>query len=366
MRLPFECAFAMAMVVLVACEAACAAGRRAAAPPHASSKTMEQRIRDSVLNQPVKEDSILFPHPNVQRLDLTLVPTGQRPLDRTSVPDADRYVWRICPKTDSYLEYFNKRAAMLKAGGEKRLIDWCVQKRLHTAVEFELRHALRRISDLKDREYHKYRKRWLPYADRRQTAYTFALPVDGEWFVLRDSTGHHRIKHWATYAFDLVITKNGTYFRGRGRKLTDHYCWGKPVRAQADGVVMYVIDGNPDVPVGHSGGYGNANQLNVYYGAGIQGHYGHLQKGSIRVKKGDRVKQGDILGLVGNSGASGMPHLHFTMLDRGGFSLKGRFSYKRKAGSRWLDVNGKDLVENAYIKDWVPSTAVTKRDQPSE
>ena len=39
--------------------------------------------------------------------------------------------------------------------------------------------------------------------------------------------------------------------------------------------------------------------------------YAHLQPGSIRVKPGDRVRRGQVLGLLGNSGNSDAPHLHF-------------------------------------------------------
>ncbi|MBL8207092.1 MAG: M23 family metallopeptidase, partial [Blastocatellia bacterium] len=41
----------------------------------------------------------------------------------------------------------------------------------------------------------------------------------------------------------------------------------------------------------------------------------HLQPGSLRVKVGDKVKVGQVLGLVGNSGNSTEPHLHFHLSD---------------------------------------------------
>jgi murein DD-endopeptidase MepM/ murein hydrolase activator NlpD len=43
---------------------------------------------------------------------------------------------------------------------------------------------------------------------------------------------------------------------------------------------------------------------------------GHLRRGSVRVRRGDRVRAGDLLGRVGNSGNSTEPHLHFHVQDR--------------------------------------------------
>lgn len=45
----------------------------------------------------------------------------------------------------------------------------------------------------------------------------------------------------------------------------------------------------------------------------------HLQPGSLLVKAGDRVKRGQVLGLVGSSGNSDVPHLHFHISDRASF-----------------------------------------------
>ena len=44
--------------------------------------------------------------------------------------------------------------------------------------------------------------------------------------------------------------------------------------------------------------------------------YAHVQPGSLRVRPGDRVRRGDVLALVGNTGNSSMPHLHFHVMDR--------------------------------------------------
>jgi murein DD-endopeptidase MepM/ murein hydrolase activator NlpD len=50
-------------------------------------------------------------------------------------------------------------------------------------------------------------------------------------------------------------------------------------------------------------------------GDGVYAFYAHLQPGSIKVKVGDKVRRGQVLGLVGNSGNSTEPHLHFHLSD---------------------------------------------------
>jgi murein DD-endopeptidase MepM/ murein hydrolase activator NlpD len=53
------------------------------------------------------------------------------------------------------------------------------------------------------------------------------------------------------------------------------------------------------------------NHVILDLGGGHYAFYAHLQPGSLRVKQGDKVKKGQVLGLVGNSGNSTEPHLHF-------------------------------------------------------
>jgi murein DD-endopeptidase MepM/ murein hydrolase activator NlpD len=53
----------------------------------------------------------------------------------------------------------------------------------------------------------------------------------------------------------------------------------------------------------------------VGLGQGRFALYAHLQPGSLRVKLGDKVKAGEVLALLGNSGNSDAPHLHFHLMD---------------------------------------------------
>ena len=50
-------------------------------------------------------------------------------------------------------------------------------------------------------------------------------------------------------------------------------------------------------------------------GNGFFAFYGHLQKGSVTVNRGERVKRGQVLGRLGNSGNSSAPHLHFHIMN---------------------------------------------------
>jgi hypothetical protein len=75
-----------------------------------------------------------------------------------------------------------------------------------------------------------------------------------------------------------------------------------PIYSTGDGVVERVIRS--------FGGYGK--QVVINHGFGYKTRYAHMQ--DFNVKKGDRVKRGDMIGTVGNSGLSTAPHLHYEIL----------------------------------------------------
>ena len=80
--------------------------------------------------------------------------------------------------------------------------------------------------------------------------------------------------------------------------------WGSPVFAASDGVVQFA---------GRSSGYGNF--IKVTHGNGYGTGYGHLSR--IYVRGGERVRRGQRIGAVGNTGLSTGPHLHYELYRNG-------------------------------------------------
>jgi Peptidase family M23 len=164
------------------------------------------------------------------------------------------------------------------------------------------------------------------------TSVTLAAPVHGEWAVL-NPPGHARL------AFDLLATR-GSRAPYRGTTFVRHllasigveqvYGWGRSVVSPVDGVVAACSDGTPDrqrlnmprdllrlllrppAPGSPFSAYGG-NHVIVDAGSGFV-LLAHLRCGSVRVKPGQRVRIGDALGEVGNSGSSLQPHLHLQVM----------------------------------------------------
>ncbi|HEX6110857.1 MAG TPA: M23 family metallopeptidase [Geminicoccaceae bacterium] len=91
---------------------------------------------------------------------------------------------------------------------------------------------------------------------------------------------------------------------------------GVAVRAAAAGVVDALRDGVADVSVDEIGraavgGKECGNGIRLAHGDGWTTWYCHLRRGSLMVEQGDRVVAGQPLALVGLSGDTSFPHLHF-------------------------------------------------------
>ena len=100
--------------------------------------------------------------------------------------------------------------------------------------------------------------------------------------------------------------------------------WGREIISPAGGTIVRVRNDRPDQPVAGKSdpayfvpefpdGGDPGNHVVIDHGNGEFSMIAHMQKGSVRVKAGDRVTQGQILGLLGNSGDTSGPHVHYQL-----------------------------------------------------
>jgi murein DD-endopeptidase MepM/ murein hydrolase activator NlpD len=149
----------------------------------------------------------------------------------------------------------------------------------------------------------------------------FRLPLDGPitvgWGGATPDLNAHVSVPDQRWAYDLVVTRDGKTRRGTGKSLGSYYCYGQPVLAPASGTVYATFDGDPDMPPGRLGGGHDScgNQVVLQVAPDEFLFLCHLQRGSVRVKPGQRVAAGEPLARVGNSGNSSEPHLHLHLQD---------------------------------------------------
>lgn len=168
--------------------------------------------------------------------------------------------------------------------------------------------------------------------DRRMVP-VIGSPLRGEGFISADSccdaTRHTRAalpvngRIWVAqrYAVDWEqLDGQGRIYSGPREKPESYTIFGKPVFAVSDATVASVVDGLPEqtpgtYPTNISLDQADGNSVILDLGGQRYAMYAHMQPGSIKVRKGDSVKAGEVIGLVGNSGNSVAPHLHFQVMN---------------------------------------------------
>jgi len=140
-----------------------------------------------------------------------------------------------------------------------------------------------------------------------------SVPFMGSWTVSQGYGGTITHKGDWGQALDFVITDDDhKTYQNPGTQPEHFYCFNKPVLACGDGVVENVVDHIEDNAIGQTNIKENwGNTVIIKHTANLYTKVSHLKKNSIKVKAGDAVKQGDLLGMCGNSGRSPEPHLHF-------------------------------------------------------
>ncbi|MFJ3088444.1 M23 family metallopeptidase [Streptomyces sp. NPDC086838] len=172
-----------------------------------------------------------------------------------------------------------------------------------------------------------------------------APPVTGRWSAVNSpadkvpSHGTHSLAQ--TYAIDIVAEPEEgparpapVWFRPVARRNRDYPAFGAPLYAVAGGTVVHAEDVQRDhlsrsslagflyfwlvEGIGRTVGGSRrvvGNHIVLDLGDGTYALYAHVQRGSLRVRPGDVVGAGQLLGRCGNSGNSTEPHVHFQLMD---------------------------------------------------
>jgi murein DD-endopeptidase MepM/ murein hydrolase activator NlpD len=158
-------------------------------------------------------------------------------------------------------------------------------------------------------------------------------PLDtGEWVMgsgPSNTSGHRRAlnavgggAHIAErFAIDWVkIGPNGNTYHDDEHRNENYWAFGQPVHSVAPGEVVAAVDSiadnTPHAPVppitlANIAG----NYVTVRIGPNRYATFAHLKRGSVQVRVGAHVAAGEVIGLLGNTGQSTAPHLHFQITD---------------------------------------------------
>lgn len=145
------------------------------------------------------------------------------------------------------------------------------------------------------------------------------------------------------FAIDFFqLAPSGSVAVGPVQELSSYPYFGAEVLSATAGRVVGVVDRLPDGPISFdlppiTAADAGGNHVVVAIGHGRFAFYAHLQPGSVQVKVGDRVRPGQLLGMLGNSGNSNVPHLHFQLMSGpvplGSNGIPFRFSRFRGEGT---------------------------------
>jgi murein DD-endopeptidase MepM/ murein hydrolase activator NlpD len=170
----------------------------------------------------------------------------------------------------------------------------------------------------------------------------YIFPLRGVSYVGVGASFHTPHRWVIPEEFGLDIAKlgdNGLSHKGTGTRFEDYYAYGADVLAAAGGRVIEAENGQPEDPTAMQQpdesqeayfarlqkDQGNrlakgmtsitGNYVMIDHGQSEYSLYAHLQSGSARVKVGEQIRAGDVIGKLGSSGNSTEPHLHFHVCD---------------------------------------------------
>jgi murein DD-endopeptidase MepM/ murein hydrolase activator NlpD len=190
----------------------------------------------------------------------------------------------------------------------------------------------------------------LPKPERNKTK--LLLPFNDEWTVFwggDTKEQNYHIEHQAQKnAFDFLITdETGKSFQTNGQTNEDYFAFGKEIFAPCDGEIVLVVDGVKDnVPGNLNPIYIPGNTVIIKTENDEYLFFAHFKQHSIKVKEGQKIAQGALLGLCGNSGNSSEAHLHFHIQNTEDMNIAtGIKCYFDK-----LEINGQLFIDHSPVK----------------
>jgi Peptidase family M23 len=173
-----------------------------------------------------------------------------------------------------------------------------------------------------------------PVHTSRSPATVLSPPVKGGiWYMSEgcctDNTHHRRglapingqLAVPQRFAIDFfMLNSRMQAWSGDPSKITSYFSYRQPVIAAAPGLVVDSEDGLPNNPVLPNPppippiGQTVGNHVTIQIGPGLYVLYAHLDPNSVKVHIGEWVTRGQLLGLIGTSGNSTTPHLHFQIM----------------------------------------------------
>ena len=117
-------------------------------------------------------------------------------------------------------------------------------------------------------------------------------------------------QHYMTLDYGYTYS-DGSFHYGIDLVVDEKNSKGDYIIAFADGVVKSSANNVSGQTPGETGTIGMGNYVIIQHENGFVTRYMHMRKGSVKVEAGDKVKKGQVIGYIGNTGNSTGRHLHF-------------------------------------------------------